>query len=179
VRRDRALSVAAVRRITTTIALALCLLGCSSAVPSGEPIENLPGYGSDMNCQHESGVWIDAWLRADVAVHDPLLNTSRRTATALEFLPLDTGLWPQPAGLGYPVQFVQAAWPSEYTGVRLARGEVAVLDRADDLVATTGSKYRLKGVWVMAGAVGGPLFGRGDWIAGFHVCGGSGSAIPL
>jgi hypothetical protein len=66
----------------------------------------------------------------------------------------------------------------EYTGVRLADGEVAVLDGAGHLVATTGSKYRLKGQWAVIAAVGGPLFGKPPWIDGFDVCRGSASVTP-
>jgi hypothetical protein len=36
---------------------------------------------------------------------------------------------------------VPVMWPTGYTGLRLARGEVEVLDEAGKVVATTGKRY--------------------------------------
>ena len=69
-------------------------------------------------------------------------------------------------------------WPLEYTGLRLAGGEVAVLDGAGHPVATTGTSYRLKGEWAVVGAIGGDLFGEPSWIDAFNVCRGSEAVIP-
>ena len=185
------LGVAAVRRVTTTLALALCLAGCSSAAssvepsatpsdetsvaPSGEPI-GLFGYGTrgDMTCQDQL---VEGSLLTGVELQDRLLNTPRRNPTTIEIWPLDTVVWPGPSGVD-PERFVSVLWPLEYGGVRLAGGEVAVLDGAGHLVAMTGTKYRLSGEWAVIGAVGGPLFGKPPWIDGFDVCRGSESVIP-
>jgi hypothetical protein len=127
-----------------------------------------------MTCQDE---WVEGPLRADVELQNRLLGTVFSAPTAIELSPLDTGVWPEPSGLGYPVRFVEVSWPLEYSGMRLASGEVAVLDGAGSLVATTGSTYRLKGEWRIAAAIGGQLFGKGAWIDGFNVCRGGESVI--
>ena len=180
------------------IALALCLVACGSGPvgepsvaptnrpsvsPSGDPIE-LAGYGGGvMTCR---GEWVEGWLRADVELHDRLLNLDFRAPTAIEIEPLATGAWPEPSGLGYPLRFVQVRWPAEnvgeglawHSGVRLASGEVAVLNASGDLVAVTGGRYRLRGDWAMVAAIGGPWFAKGPWIDAFNVCLDSGSVVP-
>jgi len=165
-------SATVMRRLATTLALTLFLLGCGSVPPppppSGEPIY-LPVHGTENYCEGraDSPGGMSAWLRADADVFDPIMNTSNRTVTALELLT------PQPSGVGYPAQvFIAASWPSEYKGVRLADGEIAVLDGAGSLVATTGRKYRVDGLSISVAPVGGPLFGKEfSWIGAFIVCG--------
>jgi hypothetical protein len=165
------------------LALALFLLGCGTApsaapsdpvvaLPSGEPV-GLIGYGTngEMTCPNQ---WAQGSLRADVELKDRLLGNSQGPIT-IEIWPLDTVDWP--AGIA-PERFVALRWPLEYTGLRLAGGEVAVLDGAGNLVATTGTNYRLRGEWAVAGAIGGPLFGEPPWIDAFSVCRGSDSMIP-
>ena len=134
----------------------------------------LVGYGTrgDMACQ---GQLAEGSLRADVEVLDRLLGRPERHPTTIEVWPLDTVVWP--SGVD-PERLVPVRWPLEYTGVRLAGGEVAVVDGAGQLVATTGSNYRLKGEWAVVGAIGGPLFGEPPWIDAFNVCRGSESVIP-
>lgn len=161
------------------MALALCLLGCSSVpikiesrpAPSGASI-GLVGYGIDgeMACQDQSA---EGLLRSDVELKDRLLGNSQGPIT-IEIWPLDTVVWP--AGVEGE-RFVAVRWPLEYTGVRLADGEVAVLDGAGHLVATTGSPYRLQGEWAVVGAIGGPLFGKPPWVDAFNVCRGREAVI--
>jgi hypothetical protein len=70
------------------------------------------------------------------------------------------------------------AWPVGYRGVRLAGGEVAVVDPADNLVAITGRRYSLK---LSVGAVGAYALGNAappGWIDTFNACGDVGSVIP-
>jgi hypothetical protein len=168
---------------TTAVVLALCLLGCSAAPsapasttptlapPSGAPI-GVVGYGinGDMICQDQ---WVEGSLRSDVELRDRLLGNSQGPIT-IEVRPLDTVVWPPGVE---PERFLAVRWPLEYTGVRLADGEVAVLDGSGEHVATTGSNYRLKGEWAVVAAIGGPLFGEPSWIDAFNVCRGSESVI--
>ena len=81
---------------------------------------------------------------------------------------MDSATEPDPSA--WLVHVVPVTWPSEYTGVRLANGEVAVVDATGDLVALTGRDYRLGGLMIGVGAVGGPLFGK-SWFAQFMACG--------
>ena len=164
------------RRVTTTLALALCLLGCTTApssepvaAPSGPPVD-VPRYGVDMGCQDQ----VEGWLRADVEVVT-YIGGSR--GMAIEVSPDDAGVWPEPSGVDpWPVPFVPVRWPMDYTGVELGRGEVAVVDSAGHLIATTGSAYRLIGTWSLLGSIGGPKFPH-TWIDGFNVCPGTESAV--
>jgi hypothetical protein len=83
----------------------------------------------------------------------------------------------QPDPSGQLVRVVAVSWPSPYRGVRLASGEVAIVDATGRLVATTGRDYRIAGLLVSVAAAGGPLFDRGEsWWGGFTVCG---SVSPL
>ena len=143
--------------------------GCRS--PIGRTL-GLIGYGiqGEMTCPNQ---WAEGSLRADIELQDRLLGNSQGPIT-IEIWPLDTVDWP--AGVA-PERFVALRWPLEYTGLRLAGGEVAVLDGAGHPVATTGSKYRLTGEWAVVGAIGGPLFGEPPWIDAFSVCRGSESVI--
>ena len=122
----------------------------------------------DMSCKDQ---WVEGSLRADVDLHDGLTNQPFQAAIAIEV----SG--PEPSGVR-PEKFVLVRWPKEYTGMRLADGEVVALDGAGLVVGTTGGKYRLKGEWDLRGAVGGPKFRGPGWIDGFDVCRGSGSVIP-
>ena len=186
------------RRITTTLALALLLLGCSTRVganveseaasarptelvaatpfepmpaPSGKPID-VARYGEHgAPCRDE----VEGPLHADVRV-DTYIGGSE--GIAVEVSPDDAGVWPEPSGVDpWPVPFVSVRWPMDYTGVRLAGGEVAVLDGAGHHVATTGRTYRLKGYWSLLGSIGGPKFPH-TWIDGFNVCPARESVIP-
>jgi hypothetical protein len=192
------LSLAAVRRITMTLALALCLLGCNSVVvnveseaaseapsdplsaapsteslaaPSGEPI-GIPGSDTLRDICPDD--WLEGSLVADRMVEVALGGTFL-TPTAIEVGPLDRVVWP----LGVHPQTVFVRWPMDYTGVRLADGEVAVLDSAGHLVATTGRNYRLKGQWVVYGSIAGPEHPLPNGgFGGFNACSGREFVIP-
>ena len=114
-----ATGVAAICRITATVALALCLQGC--AVFAGEPVAIVTdtGYTSD---------GLACWL----AVNDDtnLLVADPTSGTALKY---DNG------------EVVPAKWPPGYTG-RRAGAEVEIYDARGSLVATTGRRYRID--WV-------------------------------
>ena len=141
--------------------------------PSGAPI-GLIGYGvnGEMPCP---GQVAEGALRGDMELHDRLLGNSQGPVT-IEVWPLDTVEWP--AGVE-PERFVAIRWPLEYTGLRLSDGEVAVLDGAGRLVATTGGNYRLRGEWAVVAAIGGPLFGKPPWIDAFNVCRGGESVSVI
>ena len=105
-----------------------------------------------------------------------LTGSRWQSPTTIEVWPLDTVVWP--SGIEGPERFVSVRWPLDFTGVQLAGGEVAVLDGAGNVVATTGSKYQLKGQWAVVAAIGGQYFGKPPWIDGYDVCGESDSVIP-
>jgi hypothetical protein len=109
------------------LALSVLLAGCGlyrEPAPSGEPVY-LPTY--EGSCA--SG-WIEGSLRGT-------------GEGVMDMDILDTLDWPE----GVDRQrFVSVAWPSDFTGVRLAGGEVAVVDASGNLVArragNTGSRGR-------------------------------------
>jgi hypothetical protein len=115
--------------------------------------------------------WVEGSLRADVKLKSHITGTPQNNSIAIEVWPLDTVVWPS---FGVQERFEAVWWPMDFGGVRLAGGEVAVMDGAGNLVAVTGRKYRLKGEWLGLGSVGGPDF-PSAWIAAFYACG----AIPL
>ena len=125
-----AVSVAAVRRITTTLALALCLLGCGSAVLPWDRVDLLTDNGNQPTCYtSEAG---------------GLLIVDRTNGTAID-------------SEGAPA-LVPVMWPPGFTG-RWIGSEVEVLDPDGNVVATTGRSYRIGGgaalkglrVWLACG----------------------------
>jgi hypothetical protein len=107
------------RRITSTFALALCLLGCGSPAPSAEPVQLLTGARpfDEEECSP------DAYEASE------LLTDSQYGTALASFL----------AGQRVPVM-----WPLGFTG-RRAGSEVAVLDAAGNVVAITGQSYSIRG----------------------------------
>jgi hypothetical protein len=114
-------SVAVVGRITTTLALALCLFGCGSTAPSGEPVQLLTGIPL---APDECAPWGN--VGGGVLVVDPKYGTAI-------------------AGSGG--QRTPVMWPIDFTG-RLVGSEVAVVDIDDNLVATTGQSYSITGSYL-------------------------------
>lgn len=169
------------RRVTTILAIALFLLGCSSvAAPTDEPMPAPAGKAIDV-ARYGDGVGmrcrdaVEGPLQADVEVEQYVGGYS---GIVVEVSPNEAGVWPEPSGVDpWPVPLVPVHWPMDYTGVRLANGEVAVVNGAGHLVATTATSYRLKGDWSILGSVGGPKFPH-SWINGFNVCPDSGSVEP-
>jgi hypothetical protein len=103
------------RRATTTLALALCLLGC------GEPIELMTGV--DHSC----------WAGGGPTVQGPLLSDPEY-GTAIK----------QELSRGRPSDrsIVPVMWPTGFTGRHVGL-EVEVLDPAGNVVAVTGRRYLL------------------------------------
>jgi hypothetical protein len=140
--------------------------------PSGKPA-GLELYGSVGNtgCPDQ----LEGPLLADVKVERYVWGTY--DGIVIEVSPDDAGVWPEPSGVDpWPVPLVPVRWPESHRGVRLADGEVAVVN-AGRLVAMTGMNYRLKGDWAILGSIGGPKFPH-EWIHGFNVCPDMGSVVP-
>jgi hypothetical protein len=107
------------RRVATTFALALCLLGCGSKAPPGEPVQLLTGvmpFDQD-ECSH------DFWIASELLV-DPQFGTALAG-------------WND--GTRIPVM-----WPPGFSARRVG-SEVVVVDTNDKLVATTGQSYSIAG----------------------------------
>jgi len=81
-----------------------------------------------------------------------------------------TGASPGPVGAPF------VAWPVGFRGVRLAGGEVGVVDPANHLVAITGRRYSLN---VSIGGIGGFADYKGPtWVESYVLCSDLGSVIP-
>jgi hypothetical protein len=120
-----------VRRITASLALALCLLGCGSVVLPWDRVELLTSDGPNLCYTSETG--------------GPLI-VDRTNGTAIDS--------------GDPTAPVPVMWPRGFSG-RWAGSEVEVLDPDGTVVATTGRSYRIGGgsagedprVWLACGWV--------------------------
>lgn len=177
---------ATIPRVSATLVIALVVVGCAGVAgepapvqpaatrpaptkaaptqelaPSGEPVE-LDHYGLD--CSDSTRGSVEGTLLADAPIYNPMFESSEPVLTAIDLR--------QPDPSGQLVRVVPVSWPSEYRGVRLATGEVAIVDAAGNLVAMTGRDYRIEGLLVAVAAAGGPLFDRGEsWWGGLTVCG--------
>jgi hypothetical protein len=134
------------RRVTTTLALALCLLGCGLAGQAGEPFALVtswePGSAESPACRA-------TWWAAGELVLDPKHGTA---------LKVESGDYLATKGATMPVLW----WPS-FTGRRLGN-EVTVLDPDGNVVATTGRTYRINGSFEQVGfiACGDEVFPEGS-----------------
>jgi hypothetical protein len=145
------------RRVTTALALALCLSGCysaaqsgSSAAPSGDPVSAAPS--------------------GDAVSPAPSSDTVELATAEGHFPEPSDGVHVCPYGFNLGLLMVDPEygtaaqnedgihpliWPLGYTARRLAGGEVAVLNRDGVVVATTGRSYRF---WAPKwGGDGGPV----------------------
>ena len=107
------------RRATAALGLALCLLGCGSLIPLGEPVELLTGvrpFDAD-ECRQDFNI-------PSVLLIDPKCGTALASFLAGETTPV--------------------MWPPGFTGRRLG-SEVVVLDAVGIVVATTGESYSIRG----------------------------------
>ncbi len=114
------------RRVVAALALALSVLGCGLKAP-GEPVALLTGnpltdYAGVQGCYTSAA----AGLLVVDATYGTAITDSHAGGPAVD--------WPTA-----PVM-----WPAGSTGRRLGF-EVAVLDPAGNVVATTGRSYRLEG----------------------------------
>ena len=104
-------------RLITTLAMALCLLGCGSVVPPWDRVELLTDNGNPP----APGCYT-------AAAGGPLI-VDRTYGTAID------------VGSTTPVPVM---WPLGFTG-RRSGSEVEVLDPDGKVVATTGRTYNLRG----------------------------------
>ena len=145
------------RLSAVALALASTLAGCGlfrEPAPSGEPV-SLGTLGEGACVQ-----WIEGSLRPT------------RDGVDIEFTSLDTVDWPDGVDKQSSVSMM---WPEGFTGVRVAGGDLAVVDGSGNLVAMTGRNYQLRGGFVTHEAPGYP---GTKGIGGFLACGEEGSVIP-
>ena len=165
------------RRVIATLVLGLGVLGCGlirEPAPSGVSIE-LDHFGP--TCPDKPN-WVEGSLAADVSVLDPILGGTTLAVTAIKIRRLDPGLQTEPDPSGFRVPVVPVTWPADYTGVRMASGQVAVFDATGNLVAMTGREYRVTGAVTKVAAIGGELFGKPAWLSAVTVCRRTGSVVP-
>ena len=112
------------RRVATTLGLALCVLGCAW-LPRGEPVHLLTG---DVRGMAERG---ECFLNN--VVGRLVVDANYGTAIEIDRQPAQVDLAPVPV-----------MWRPGFTG-RRAGSEVEVLDREGNVVATTGRTYRIAG----------------------------------
>lgn len=108
------------------VALALCLSACGGAVAvSPGPVQLLTG-GSE-----------GCYAGPPTTVQGPLIfDPKNGTAIRVESREVSAPMPPVAIGTTVPVM-----WPTGYTGLRLASGEVEVRDVTGKLVATTGKRF--------------------------------------
>ena len=153
-------------RAIAALGLLLSLIGCTTAptaeppAPSGNPVQ-LMTYFNENPCRHQlaKGLLLPGAYGTDIRV-----------------VPTEVAAWPSPSPgtATVPVQ-----WPLGFTGQRLVGGEIAVLNGAGKVVATTGRSYWLEGGWLVGQAFGPP----GEpppppRVAGFVACGDTSTVIP-
>ena len=116
------------RRITTTLALAMCLLGCTNE-PVGEPVRLLT-YGPVV------GVWACCTPHAA-----GLLLPDEEIGTVLRVEEMSHG-WGEVLGpmLEGDPDLIPVSWPPGSTG-RWSGSEVVVLDASGGVVARTGGRH--------------------------------------
>jgi hypothetical protein len=154
------------RRVTTTVALALCLAGCysgappgQSTAPSGEPAQLLTNIGQCSDLRAEGLLLSNSEHGTDIEV----------VPTVIEVQGVDTTVvWPSGND---GTSILPVRWPTGFTAVRLEGGKVSVLDPKGNVVAITGSRYSLTGGWLLEADIGGPSFGGPPRVAGFEACG--------
>lgn len=134
------------RRVTTTLALAVCLLGCGSvappgesAAPSGEPVQLLTDDADKYTVNSDGTVHVECGLMPTTGdlIADPTSGTAYKDGTP-------------------------AMWLPGYTGLRVG-SEVEVLDPDGKVVATTGKRYQFYFVYV-AGRGGASDDGKSPYV---------------
>ena len=123
----------AVRRIVTTLALGLAVLGCSLL-----PVHLLTGGA--MSCSP---------FPDDAAVGTLVADPWHGTVIKLEFVSISLAHTGGPAGTlepgprPTPRDVIPVMWPEGFTGRWVSGGQIEVRDEAGNVVATTGKRYRL------------------------------------
>ena len=116
------------RRAAASLALALCLLGCGTKVLPWDRVDLLPDTADGYIVEPDGNMLIGCWLHVEERSDELIADST--SGTAIKY------------GDG---TIVPAKWPPGYTG-RWVGSEVEVLDRAGNVVATTGRRYRFD--WV-------------------------------
>jgi hypothetical protein len=114
------------RRAASVLGLSLCLLGCGSAAPAGEPVELLTGHGPFASSE-TSGLCFTNFVVGQLVV-----DGGAGTAIIVD---------DEHGGSDLPVPVM---WRPGFTG-RLVGSEVLVLDPAGNVQATTGRRYKIAG----------------------------------
>ena len=164
------LGVVALRRVTTTLALALCLLGCAaaqsglSATPSGgsaapleAPVSAAPSSDAVSPAASSDNVKLataegEFPVQSDGVVRCPYDHSN----VGLLIVNPEYGTAAQNGDGTHPL-----IWPLGYMARRLAGGEVEVLSRNGAVVATTGKKYNF---WTPNWARGGDPVEAGNCV---------------
>ena len=124
------------RRAVTTLALALCLVGCGWLPPPGEPFELATSW--EPGSAEAPGACCPGWWVAGLLVVDPTHGTD---------IKVESGDYFATKGTTMPVLW----WPT-FTGRRFGN-EVSVLDPHGNVVAKTGQRYRITGSFEKVGFV--------------------------
>jgi hypothetical protein len=124
------------RRVLSTLALALCLLGCGAAALLGEPFQLVTSW--EPGSAESPGACRPGWWVAGLLVFDPEYGTA---------LKVEEGDYLATKGSTMPVLW----WPT-FTGRRLG-DEVTVLGPDGNVVAMTGRRYRIQGSFEEVGFI--------------------------
>ena len=119
------------RRIGTSLALALCLLGCT--------------FGPKMLT---GSMGLCGWAGPGPVIEGPLLPDPV-AGIAIKVESADSGY---SYGLPPIGSIVPVMWPPGFTGHRLSGGEIEVRNNGGEVVATTGNRYRLAPPVAIGGA---------------------------
>lgn len=97
------------------------VLGCGSPAPSGDPVELATGVHPELPERSDGIIGCRTFYNVGLLIVDPEYGTAAEDSRG--------GVRP-------------LIWPVGYAALRLAAGEVVVLDRTGEVVATTGQKYQ-------------------------------------
>lgn len=131
--------VAAARRATPIVALALCLLGCDSVVLPWDRVQLLTDVADKYTTNADGTLHVECGLMPTTGdlIADPTSGTAYKDGTP-------------------------AMWLPGYTGRRVG-SEVEVLDRDGKVVATTGKRYQFYFVY-LAGRGGAGDDGKSPYV---------------
>ena len=152
------------------LAVVAVLAACSPVTPSGEPVVL---YTHPGDC-YDHFQWVEGKLLPDPGAGTDIDVTAITDPTDPS-LTVDGVAWGS-SGNTSPPRIVPLQWPVGFTGVRLAEGQIAVVDPTGNLVALTGHTYAFKGASVIE------IYALGNaappgWVSEFNVCRDRGSVI--